>query len=407
MKILRFFGKLVGAVLVLVLVFSTFSSIFLMAFTSQLFKPELYFEVFDEQEFFDQLPEIAAAQIRYAMTYNPCLKDPDLCENGEPPEEGSEGGPPSYFQALSEEDWVTILDELLPADWLENQVQDLIRGLIDSIRSGSEEIALGISLLELKENLTGSAGVDAIMEILKAQPECSKEDLLAFTRILEGSDEPGIDLLACKPSTEIMENYRPQIETLLARPVNDIPDEIDFTESLIGDELSIEVFGFEVPLTVFINFLRRMILISPLAILILMLVIALLAVHSFKGLRGWWGYPIATAGLLAAGLAFLAAPAADFLINRLLVDSPMAGIHESLIDAASGVALELVRLIFTQARNYALIVTGIGLAIIIIASVIPAGFPGTRMMAEGEAIPDDDLGEPALVEEDRMEAGKE
>ncbi len=34
----------------------------------------------------------------------------------------SQGGPPSYFQALSDEDWELLLEGLLPPEWLEDQV---------------------------------------------------------------------------------------------------------------------------------------------------------------------------------------------------------------------------------------------------------------------------------------------
>lgn len=408
MKIFRFFGKMIGAVLVLVFIFSMFLSIFLLAFTTQLFNPDFYMEVFEEQEFFDQLPGIAATQIRYSMTYNPCLEDPDMCENDGPPEEGGEGGPPSYFQALSEDDWETLLMELLPEDWLENQVDDLIHNLIESIRTGSEDIPVGISLLELKEHLTGESGVEAITGVMKAQPECTQDDLLEITRILEGSEESGTDFLSCSPGDEFLDNYAPQIEVMLKRSLEDIPEEIDLAKGLQGKEISIDALDIELPLTVIINYVRWMILVSPLLNLLLLLVIAFLAVHSFKGLAGWWGYPTAIAGLLATGLASLVGPAANFLIDKFGFDSPMPGLHEDLIDAASGLALEIIHVIFTQARNYALIVTGVGLTIIIVASVLKGRAPKPDQdqdtepeTGDEEPIPDDDLGEAAPQDQEQ------
>lgn len=396
----------------LVFIFSTFSSIFLLAFTTQLFNPDFYLEVFEEVDFFDQLPEIAATQIRHSMTFNPCLEDPDMCENGEPPEEGGGGGPPSYFQALSEEDWETLLTELLPADWLENQLHDMVHNLIESIRSGSGDMAVGISLLELKEHLTGESGVEALTQLLKNQPECTQDDLLEMTRILEGSDDSGKDFLSCNPGNDFLDDYSPQIESLLRRSLKDIPEEIDLAKGLDGKEVKIKPLGVELPITTMINFIRWTILISPLLNLLLLLIIAFLAVHSFKGLRGWWGYPAAIAGLLATGLASLAGPAADFLLSRFLGDSMMTGLHEELVDTASGLALQIIHTLFTQARNFALIVTGIGLTIIIIATVLKG--PGEKpekvkesAEAEGteEPVPDDDIGEnhPADKEEEQEE----
>ena len=124
-KIFRFFGKLVASILVLLFMVSALISILLLSFESQLLNPDFYLEVFEEQDFFDQLPEIAAVQIRYAMGYNPCLDDPANCENGESNISSSQKGPPSYFQALSEKDWELILTGLLPKEWLEDQIQEL------------------------------------------------------------------------------------------------------------------------------------------------------------------------------------------------------------------------------------------------------------------------------------------
>lgn len=411
MKIFRFFGKFIGAGLVLVFIFSMFTSIFLLAFTTQLFNPDTYLEVFEEEDFFDQLPDIAATQIRYSMTFNPCLEDPDMCENGGPPEEGGEGGPPSYFQALSENDWETLLSELLPPDWLENQIHELIHNLIDSIRSGSENLSAEISLLELKEHLTGQSGVEGITMLMKNQPECSQDDLLAVTRILEGKDEPGMDFLTCNPGDDFLDAYSPQIEVLLGRSLKDIPDKIELGKGVEAGNVTIEALDIDLPLTVIINFVRWLILISPLLNLFLLLIIAFLAVYSFKALRGWWGYPIAIAGLLGTVLASLVSPAANFLIGKSGLDSPLPGLHEKLVDTATNLALRFLHVLFAQARNYGLIVTGIGLTIIIIASVLKEG--GSKQKETGQdelkpgedaPLPDDDFGKVAPQDPDMEES---
>jgi hypothetical protein len=261
-------------------------------------------------------------------------------------------------------------------------------------------MTISISLLELKDHLTGEAGAEAVTSLMKNQPDCTEDDLLDMTRILEGREETGRDFLTCNPGDDFLDNYMPQIETLLRRSLKDIPEEIDLAEGLGEKEMSFKLFGINLPLTVFINFIRWAILISPLLLLLLLLIIAFLAVHSFKALRGWWGYPITIAGLMATGLAFLVGPAANFLLDRFMGDTQMMGLHESLVDTASVLALQILQALFTQARNYALIVTGIGLSIIIIASVLkePVAKPmddpelESRLEVQEDSIPDDDTG---------------
>ena len=102
-KLFRFFGKLIAGILVLVFIISALTSILLLALNSQLFSPDFYLDVFKEVELFDDLPEIAANQIKYVMGYNPCLEDPTKCEGDGSEEEvnqesdSNQGGPPSYF----------------------------------------------------------------------------------------------------------------------------------------------------------------------------------------------------------------------------------------------------------------------------------------------------------------------
>ena len=152
-------------------------------------------------------------------------------------------------------------------------------------------MTLSISLKDLKDNLTGESGVEALTQLYKNQPECTEDDLLNMVSTLEGNDESGMDFLSCSPGNDFLDDYAPQIETMLRRSLKDIPEEIDLGSGLAENNITIDAIGIDLPLPVVINFGRWMLLISPLYNIFLMLVIAFLAVHSFQGLRGWWGYP--------------------------------------------------------------------------------------------------------------------
>ncbi len=169
------------------------------------------------------MPEIAAVQIRYAMGDNPCLEDPANCENDEPDFSSSQGGPPSYFQALSEKDWELLLTGLLPQEWLEDQIQEITGSLFNALESGEGDLTIKISMVDLKNHLSGEAGIEAIAQLVEAQPECSKDDLLEMTRILEGREAVGKDFLTCQPPADFIENYTPQLEVILRRSLRDVP----------------------------------------------------------------------------------------------------------------------------------------------------------------------------------------
>jgi hypothetical protein len=393
----RFFGKLIAGILVLVFIISAFTSIFLLALNSQLFSPDFYLEVFDEVELFDHLPEIASTQIKYTMGFNPCREDPTKCEGDGPQEtETSQGGPPSYFQALSEKDWELLLEGLLPPEWLEDQVLAVTGGLFESIDQGSGEISIKISLIDLKERLGGEAGVEAIVQLLDAQPECSKEDLLNMTRILEGKEQPGGDFLNCQPPEDFIEKYTPQLEVLLRRSLRDVPEEIDLGEGIFGDEssskdASIKLFGTKIPILAFVKWIRWAINMSPLACLLLLVVIAFFGVFSFKALSSWWGYPLAISGLMGLGISLLVGPAVDFFSSSFLKNREFTGFSPILIDTGSDLVVGVIRSLFLQARNYSLIIFGIGLAVIITTAILKPPTKKDPQAEEGEEEPEDEV----------------
>jgi hypothetical protein len=377
-KLFRFFGKLIASVLVLVFIVSTFASVFLLAFNTSLFDPDFYLGAFEEVEFFDKLPSIAATQIKYTMGFNPCEEDPTKCE-GDGPEEGEEesgqGGPPSYFQALSENDWELLLEGILPPEWLEEQVQAVTGNLFDSIEEGKGTPEIKLSLKSLKERLGGEEGVAAIVHLLDAQPECSRDDLLNMTRTLQGDQEGEGDFLSCQPPADFIEDYTPQIVVLLRRSLSDVPDEIDLGSSIFkGDGTSgsatIKVFGSEIPTLAFVKWIRWVISMTPLACLLLLIIIAFFGVYSFKALSGWWGYPLAITGSMTLAISLGVGPLVDFFSDRLLSQMDIMGLSPNLIETGSSLAIEVIQSLFSQVRDISLIVIGMGLAVIITSVVL-------------------------------------
>ncbi len=396
-KLIKFIGKFIASIIVLLFIIFTLASIFLLSFENQLLSPDFYLQVLEDEDFFDQLPEIAAVQIQYSMV--------SITSS-------SEDGPPSYFQALSEKDWELLLTGLLPDNWLEDQINNMFGDLSDTIDTGEGNIKLSISMLELKEHLGGEAGVEAIAQLLDAQPECSKDDLLEMTRILEGKEDPGKDFLTCKPPDDFIKNYTPQLGVILRRSIRDIPDEIDLGKGVLMDNGtigSIKAFGIELPTYLFIKWIRWGIRMSPLFAVTLLLLIALLAVHSIKALGVWWGYPLAISGLIGFTIAMLVGPLANWATNSFLADRTMAGFSPILVETGGGLAVQVLRLLFIQVRNISLITAGAGFAIIILSAVFQS--PGKKESDQVDEVnkkePDINQADPVDSKETEQEAPEE
>jgi hypothetical protein len=396
-KILKLIGKVAAAILVPVFILLTFTSILLMAVDVKVFNPDFYLEVLKEEDFFEKIPEIAAVQIRYAMGYDPCLESQENCDDtrGESPSDG----PPGYFQALSQKDWELLISGLLPPEWMEEEVQEVTGNLFSSLDTGKGELAIKISLEDLKDRLSGQSGIDAIAQLLEAQPECSKDDLLEMTRILEGRQEPGKDFLSCHPPDDFLKNYAPQLEVLLRRSLRDVPDSIDLGKDLFqDDDHFIKMFGVEVPPYLFVKWIRWSIRMSPLFCIGLLMIIGLLAVYSYRGISGWWGYPLAVSGFIGLALAISVGPLASWLTSTFLRGRAISGISPVMIEAASGLAVQIIRKIFAEVRNYSLIAIGMGFAIIITASVLKPNGKAKPADDDLESDPDDESAE----EEEQM-----
>jgi hypothetical protein len=394
-NLFRIIGKLIAGILVLAFIVSAFASIFLFAFNSRLFDPNFYLNAFNEVNFFDQMPALAASQIKYTMGVNPCITDPSSCDgNGS----GDQAGPPSYFQALSEKDWELLLEGLLPPEWFETQVLSITGGLFAGIEQGYGDIEVIISLKDLKEELSGEAGVEAIVQLLDNQPICSKDDLLEMTRVLQGKQQPGGDFLNCRPPDDFIENYTPQLEVLLRRSLRDVPDEVDLSSGLLSiagssKDPSIELFGTQIPILAFVKWIRWLITITPLACLFLLIIIALFGVYSYKGLSGWWGYPLAISGLMGLTVSLLVGPVVNFITNSFLRDRDFFGLSPALIESGSDLAVEVISSLFIQVRNFSLIVIGMGLTVIIMANVL-----GTSIKAKQ----DHDMDKEDIKEKDQI-----
>ena len=387
-KLLKLIGKATAAILVPVFIALCLSSILLMAVDAKVFDPDFYLEVFEEEEFFVKLPEIAAIQIRYVMGYNPCPEDQEDCEDVS--RDPSADGPPSYFEALSQKDWELLISGLLPPEWMEEKVNEVTGDLFTTLDSGEGELSVKLSLEDLKDRLSGEAGIDAIAQLLEAQPECSKDDLLEMTRILEGRQEPGKDFLSCQPPDDFLENYSPQLEVLLRRSLRDVPDSIDLGKDLFEDtDPYIKMFGVNVPSYLFVKWIRWSIRMSPLFCIALLMIIGLLAIHSYRGLSSWWGYPLAVSGFIGLTLAILIGPLANWGTSTFLKGRAITGLSPVIVETGSGLAVEIIRTVFTLVRNYSLIAIGMGLAIIITSAVLKPDEEG-KPDIEGEKPETDD-----------------
>jgi hypothetical protein len=369
MGFLRGLAKVTAGFLSFLFVIALVLSLFLVCVQWKLMDPVVYAQALEEQGFYEHLPALAAQQIVHGMTYNPCEEDPSLCEGegpmpggGQGEEEG--GGPPLYFRLMSESDWQSLLTDLLPADWLQAQVESALYQFFGALRQGTESLSVKISLVELKNRLRGDEGVQAVIRIISNLPPCGPEFML------DPSQPPDLAqmseaLMACRPPDELLPTLTGMIQGALYDAVDGIPEEIDLTGGIFG--------GGEMSGAATSDGLRmlRMVLmaavLTPLLPLGLLLLVTVLAVRSLRGLLRWWGIPLLIGALLAVLLAIIGRPLIDWGLQTYVVGQASAMMSSEIMVLAVGVLRGVLSSYLSWVALTAGIMGGIGLVMLVVS----------------------------------------
>ena len=332
-------SKTIAALAAILFVITALVVLLLFNVEYMLFRPDVYKDAMAEEGFYEQLPGLMAEQLRYGMAYNPCAEDPTVCEgDGQPPGEG-EGGPPAFFENLTDEDWQRLLSGLIPPNWLREQTESVIDQLFAMLDTGASDAGILVDMRGLKAHMLGPQGVQAILGLIRAQPRCTDEQMLQLAQ-LEIDMSTVSQLLECSPPPEFVDGLIPEIRPILEEIVGGMKDEADLLASLKGEGegegegasagdreggMNLETF----------QLVRLAIRLSPLLPLMLLLMVTLFGVRSLKGFLQWWGIPLLIVGLIALACSSLV---------PLLVDWGITAYGSTLLPG--GISPELVGLVF-------------------------------------------------------------
>ncbi len=254
------------------------AGIALMLFNAEkrLFDASLYINALESRDFYDRLPELATESL------------------GTSPDSNDPNSPRAFLNLLPGEYWETVFRALLPPDISQPMTEQVIQSVFDYLNGKSETASL--SLVGFKTHLTGPAGSESLLAILRAQPACSLEQI---TQLVIGSlSGQNTGIVLCNPSDELLDIFQPLLQTQLQSMASTIPDSVDLTPDSAGaDQLLDEL-----------RVARTLMRFSPLIPLGLLLLITALAVRDLKSWLNWWGYPVLFAGILGLLLSAIINP---------------------------------------------------------------------------------------------------
>lgn len=306
--------KAVAALCAILFVLTLGIALVLFNAEKRLFNAQLYFHALESQNFYERLPALAAE----SLAASPTSADPN--------------SPRAHLTQLPTNNWETIFRALLPADVSRPMMEQAITSVFDYLNGKNDTASL--SLVGFKTHLTGPAGTEALLAILRAQPACSLEQIAQLT--IGSLFGQSTEFILCNPSDELLNLFQPILQTQLQTIASTIPDSVDLTPNETSTN---HPLGGLRALRAFMRF-------SPLIPLGLLFLITVFAVRGLRDWLYWWGIPILLGGVFGIICAAVINPLFQWAfvtqvaprIPEFLPDSFTNAIRELIAAVLSGVA---------------------------------------------------------------------
>jgi len=318
------FGKLSAGVCAVLFVITGVMALLLFNIERKAFSSATYKQAFENQKLYERMPAILAAALSSSIAEN---------QNAD-----------SYLKALTVADLESSISSILPPEELQTLTNDALDSIFDYL-NGETDSAV-ISLLPFKRHFATDSGVEAIKNILRAQPQCTVEQLTHMgLGLLTGGD-----LILCNPPREMMELITPLIGTQLQIMTVTFPDQV----TLISGNRS----GTANDPRLKLDRMRALMRLTPFLPLIFLLGITVFAGRSLMDWLKWWGYPFVVTGASSLLIALLGAPALGWIIERVMQNQGAGFMHPILLAAmretVSAVALQILKPVAVEGLMLAL-----------------------------------------------------
>lgn len=293
-------GILAGTFVIL-FIMTTALAFVLYNVEQSIFDAELYIQAFKKENVYQRFPDLTAQALAVAA------------------QEADSGDPLAILRNFSEEEWSVFITELLPPAEIEILVEGAVRGIMDYLNRENDEVVLSLS--SLKTHLGSPQGIDAIYGIMKAQPDCTPQQLTAMAM------DQG-DLMLCNPpDTFLLVDLQINFEATIEAAVLILPDQVTLisTDTISAQELQ-DLDDF-----------RTIIRLSPLFPMLCLLMITIIIVRSLNDWLNWWGYPLWFAGLFSIAVIIVSGALATLLFEAFVAPVFPETIPPDLLDLLVGI----------------------------------------------------------------------
>ena len=382
------FTLILAGIFVVLFILSTVAVVFSFFPTRQLLNPEFYKQTLADEQIYQNLPRVIAQQLASSITQDgegsTLTDDPNL-----------------NLLILSQEEWESILIDLLDPNSLQTQTESIIDQFFDILLVSPDPVntPIVISLKEVKSRLAGPEGTQAIKQILEAQPPCSVNQLLGLLQLGLGLPT-SIDTLLCRPPEYIISELTSAVEWFLSGVVDQVPDQVNISlpETLLNTSSSgISLDPNQKVIPDIIQDVRRInttISWSPLLPLIFLLLITVLAVRSLNEFLLWWGGSLLAAGLISLILSLSLYPTTNWAFNKLIprASGSYFGLTNILIQlGVANLSRELASRLVMSVVIPATVITIIGFSFLLAFNLLTRSSPtaGQGQINSSQPTPDE------------------
>ena len=286
------------------------------------------------------------------------------------------------FQYLSPAEREEILMTLVPPEWVDAQLDNVIHSFFTWIESEQPEPRIAIDLVPLKEGLLKGGLRRTIDTLIDSWPSCTTDEIEIMREELMRTGEIPIEV--CEPP----EPYRSQVLDFavdeLGNLIREQPNKIPLIDSL--DASPAEVTEFKENY----QFLRSVMMWGWFLPASLLGVVMILVIRSMRDIGRWWGIPLLIGGLLSlVVLGVVSAGRAD-LARDTLADLAQMGtpLYRAFEIVLLGILVAATRLAFFHAS----LITAAGLALWLITRQL-------SKRAKPQIIPEDEASDVVSTEQ--------
>ena len=377
--------KIFAVIFAILFVITLVSTLFFYSLEKHAFDAESYKNAFRNENIYERLPAVIGDQLVLSMGIDHCAENPVSCEteyrsaeleacllealgresyralsNNERPltkaeneriipcyekrgypetTEGEENLLAALTRNLTAKDWEDFIIAIIPPEELEYISEDTLDRFFNYLNGNSDTAS--IPLTQIKKRLTSQAGTDAVMALIKAQPDCTTSDLL---QIALGK------IAICQPPDLIIPALEPLIAMQLKTAASALPDQQILVQKSSAKETILEVQA-----------LRALMRLSPLIPIVLLLLITLLVVRDLLSWLRWWGIPLLIAGIIGVFMSLLTAPIARIMLSVPLNRNVSMEVSSSVTQLIHDLAESVIHSFIEDVVLYSLIFGIIGL----------------------------------------------